>query len=181
MHRMSVASYFRRPESTQPMELSYGLVREAPAAPSYSHQRIVTRLSSRLDQHTRELALGTVCVSPIDVVLDRERALVLQPDLVFVSNERANIIVHDRIWGAPDLVVEVLSLGTARRDRTVKLSQYRRYGVRECWLIDPVGREVQVVVFASGRTRRRKYAEYTRMKSDVFPGLRLRAGDALNV
>ena len=59
--------------------------------------------------------LGRVLVSPVDVVLDEKKALIVQPDIVFISRERIGI-VRDRIWGAPDLVIEVLSPGTRRRD-----------------------------------------------------------------
>ena len=61
--------------------------------------------------------LGRVAIAPVDVILDRERALVLQPDVLFVATERLGII-RDQVWGAPDLVVEVMSPGTEQRDRT---------------------------------------------------------------
>jgi Uma2 family endonuclease len=100
----------------------------------YGHQSVVTRLTVLLYRHVEERGMG-VCVSPMDVVLDEAAALVVQPDILVVTKERLGIIL-DRIWGAPDLVVEVLSPRTARRDRTTKLGWYRQYGVRECWLVD---------------------------------------------
>ena len=132
--RYSVGEYLRLPETLRPTELVYGVVREPPA-PRYGHQAVVTRLTTLLDTHVRERDLGVVCVSPVDVVFDAYAALVLQPDIVFVTKERRGII-RDRIWGAPDLVVEVLSRTTEHRDRTLKLHWYRLYGVRECWLVD---------------------------------------------
>ena len=62
---------------------------------------------------------------------------VVQPDLLFVSNERSYIITPANARGAPDLVVEILSPSTAERDRTFKRALYARYGVREYWLVDP--------------------------------------------
>lgn len=156
--RMSVAEYLTQPETTQPMELVWGAVREPPA-PVYGHQAAVTTLAAVLHQHVHERRLGVVCVSPIDVVLDAERALVVQPDIVFVSAARREI-VRGQIWGAPDLVVEVASPSSARRDRTVKLAWYRRYGVRECWLVDPVRRWVTVVPLA-GEGRRWRPRRFT--------------------
>jgi Uma2 family endonuclease len=72
----------------------------------WDHQLIVGRLFRQLDDHVTRLGLGRVGLSPLDVVLDEARHLVVQPDLVFVAEERVHII-RDRIWGAPDLVVEV--------------------------------------------------------------------------
>jgi Uma2 family endonuclease len=140
--KLSVWEYFELTETTAPMELVYGIVREPPA-PRYGHQSIVTRLTRLLDAHVDERRLGRVCVSPVDVVLDQIDALVVQPDIVFVSQERLAII-GDRIWGPPDLVVEVLSPRTAARDRTTKVAWYRRYGVRECWLVDDRRRAIEV-------------------------------------
>ena len=105
--RLTVDEYFDDPETLRPMELVHGIVREPPA-PLYGHQVVVMRAIILLERHVRANGLGTVCVSPIDVVLDRDAALVVQPDLIFVSTARTSII-RDRIWGAPDLVVEVLS------------------------------------------------------------------------
>jgi Uma2 family endonuclease len=148
------------------MELVYGIVREPPA-PRYGHQSVVTHLGALLDAHVRRFGLGAVCVAPIDVVLDAAAALVVQPDIVFVSAARRDLI-RERIWGSPDLVVEVLSPGTARRDRTVKLAWYRRYGVRECWLIDPQNQSVAVVDLQGARKRRRTFSGSLRIQSHVL-------------
>ncbi len=174
--RISVEQYLRMPETMKPMELVYGVVREPPA-PTYGHQSIVTRLTSLLDRHVCRHRLGRVCVSPVDVVLDRDRDLVVQPDIIFVSNDRQEII-RDRVWGAPDLVVEVLSPGTARYDRTRKLRWYRRYRVRECWFIDPVAREIVIHQLAStaARSRQRIYRADRAVQSTVLPALDLLAG-----
>ena len=89
-----------------PQELIYGHLRVADA-PSVCHQRTVGGLRA-LDAHVRQRLLGEVLLSPVDVILDPAKALIVQPDLVFVSSARAGI-VQERIWGAPDLAVEVLS------------------------------------------------------------------------
>ena len=60
----------------------------------------------------------------------------VQPDLLFVSNERTHIITPENIQGTPDLVVEVLSPSTATRDRTFKRTLYARHGVKEYWMVD---------------------------------------------
>lgn len=140
--KLTVVEYFDLEETMRPMELVYGVVRE-PAMPTPSHQLISARLTALLYTHVEELGIGQV-FSSLDVVLDVAAALVIQPDILFVSNERL-WMVRDRVWGPPDLVVEILSPSTARRDRTVKLAWYRRYGVRECWLVDPMAETIEIV------------------------------------
>jgi Uma2 family endonuclease len=170
---MDVAAYFCGDETTRRRELVWGVLREPPA-PFYSHQRIVTRVAVALETHVRRRALGSVCVAPVDVVLDPRLGLVAQPDVVFISAERLDII-RNQIWGAPDLVVEVLSMGTTQYDRTVKLDWYRRYGVAEYWLIDPIAREVQVVDCRSQELAQQTFSEQDTLRSRILPRLRLRA------
>lgn len=176
--KLTVDAYFRMPESTHPMELVYGIVHEPPA-PFYEHQSLVTRLTTLLDGHVRRQRLGRVCVSPIDVVLDGEAGLVLQPDLIFVSNDRLAII-RDRVWGAPDLTVEVLSPGTAARDRTFKVGCYKQHGVVETWLIAPEERNVEVHSFQPPNERQ-LFDGDSYLRSTVFPRLRLKVTSIFDV
>ena len=145
--RLTLRDYLAGEETNRPLELAYGVLRE-PAAPTWEHQVVVGRVCQRLERHVSRYGLGRVVQSPVDVVLDHDRALVVQPDVVFVATERLSIC-KARIWGAPDLAVEVLSMGTARHDRSVKLAWFQRYGVRECWLVDPVSGHVEVVSLTS--------------------------------
>ena len=69
---------------------------------------------------------------------------VVQPDLIFVSNEREHIITDANIQGAPDLVVEILSPSSASRDWRDKLDLYARHSVAEYWLVDPISEIVWV-------------------------------------
>jgi Uma2 family endonuclease len=170
--RLTVADYLGMPETMKPQELIYGVVREPPA-PLYGHQAIVLHVGSMMQSFVRRRKLGAVAISPVDVVLDRDRALVLQPDVIFVSAGRAHII-SDRVWGAPDLTVEVLSPRTAKRDRTRKLEWYRRYGVKECWLVDGHAAEVTVVRLDSpDGPRARTYRGSERLYSRVLPEFRM--------
>ena len=71
---------------------------------------------------------------------------VVQPDLLFVSTERAHLLLGGaNVLGAPDLVVEILSPSTAGRDRTLKRALYAKHGVQEYWLVDPDARTVTVL------------------------------------
>lgn len=169
--RLTVGEYLASPESSRRYELIYGVVRE-PAAPSWDHQTIVARVFDELQRHVARHQLGQVAFSPLDVILDADRHLIVQPDIVFVSTARSHII-RDRLWGAPDLVVEVVSPGSGNYDRHVKREWYQQYGVREQWIVDPVARIVEVAslpVFASAA----EFGEGHMVRSTVLPRLRMR-------
>ena len=113
------------------------------AAPSFRHQRICHRLQIRLHDLLEVPGHGVVAAGPVGVEFPATEEGV-QPDLVFVSEERRGIIADDWIRGAPDLVVEILSPSTEDRDRGVKLKLYRRQGVAEYWVVDPDDEAVEV-------------------------------------
>ncbi len=69
----------------------------------------------------------------------------VQPDLIFVSNERADIITSANIQGAPDLVVEILSPSTVARDKTFKRSLYAKHGITEYWMVDLTEKTITVL------------------------------------
>ena len=113
-------------------------------APNLGHQRIGAKLGTRLYTFVEERSLGEVFFAPCDVVLSNTD--VVQPDLLFVSNERAHLLLGgDNVRGAPDLVVEIFSPSTAERDRTPKRALYAKHGVKEYWLVDPDARTVTVL------------------------------------
>ena len=113
-------------------------------APGELHQSVSAQLGWRLVQFASENNLGRDYHAPFDVVLSDTD--VVQPDLIFVSNERSQIITHANIQGAPDLVVEILSPSTATRDRTFKRTLYARHGVREYWMVDITKKDVTVLL-----------------------------------
>lgn len=173
---MTVDEYLAGAETNRPQELAYGILREPPA-PDFYHQTVVGRLFLRLSQHVRNHELGQVVVAPIDVILDPAEALVVQPDLLFVSTARLGIC-GSRVNGAPDLVIEVLSVSNRRHDRSVKVGWYRRYGVRECWVVDPTPRTIEVVDMATPGARPRLFGGDDRILSGVLPDVPLTAHDA---
>jgi Uma2 family endonuclease len=170
--RMTVWEYLGGDETTRPRELAYGILREPPA-PAYGHQLVVGRVYELLSGHARRCRAGRVVTSPVDVVLDRQQHLIVQPDVVFVSEERLGIC-KERIWGAPDLVVEVLSSATRRHDCTMKVAWFKMYGVRECWLVDSVARTVDVLNLAAPDAVSRCFERGQVVRSTVMPRLRLR-------
>jgi len=125
------------PEESR-FELVDGEVYEMPT-PTPKHQRIVRKMLSAIGQYVDILSVGDVYPSPIDVVFDEEN--VLQPDIVYISDLSK---VKDRIYGVPDLVVEVASPSTLKRDITDKMKIYERYGVKEYWVVFPSEKTIVV-------------------------------------
>lgn len=104
------------------------------------HQKVLTRLSSKIYVWVDDHTIGEVRVAPYDVFLDDEN--VLQPDILFISQERIHLIKEDGLHGAPDLVIEILSPPTARFDLNEKKKLYELHGVKEYWIVDPVSKIV---------------------------------------
>jgi Uma2 family endonuclease len=94
-------------------------------------------LFNLLAVYVEEHDLGEVLGSRTPVELDVEQTP--EPDILFVAKERLDIIQAKGVFGAPDLVIEILSAGTVGYDRGAKFKAYERAGVRELWLIDPYG------------------------------------------
>jgi Uma2 family endonuclease len=103
-------------------------------SPNVIHQRLILLLA---DLVRRLMPNGEAFIAPLDVRLDMHN--VFQPDLIWVAQDSKCTITEQRLEGAPDLVVEILSPGTLRRDKTVKFLLYEKHGVREYWMIDPTG------------------------------------------
>lgn len=116
-------------------------------APKCSHQIVV----GELYVHLRNAATkgGGLCLlAPADVILSEDT--ILQPELLYVAKNRRGI-VGDRVNGAPDLVIEVLSPGAERRDRVQKLDLYAQFGVPEFWIVDPRAQNIEFLVLDQGR------------------------------
>ena len=171
--RYSTNEYLAEAETHARRELLFGLLREPPA-PFYGHQVIVTRVTVLLDEHVRRERLGAVVVSPVDVILDDHKALILQPDVVFISSER-RALADQQINGAPDLAVEVESPGSQHYDRVTKLQMYREYGVREYWLINPLLKSITVIDLGAPKPIKAEYTGDSAVCSRVIPGFATRA------
>ncbi len=141
----TIDDYLALPDEGPRFQLLRGwLVREP--SPLEVHQRALGNLYLLLRRWVDARQLGSVYLAPFDTALSRHD--VVQPDLLFVAAEHRDRITPRRVEGPPDLVVEILSPGTRKRDRTVKLDIYAEAGVREAWLVDPHARTVEVVSLA---------------------------------
>jgi len=123
-------------------------------APSLRHQEISKRIFAALLEILEKPGLGKLFYAPLGVEFPATGEGV-QPDLLFVSNERRGILAEDWIRGAPDLVVEILSPSTAERDRGIKRDLYERHGVAVCWIVDPEADAVDVWRFGPDRRHER--------------------------
>ncbi|MBN8578553.1 MAG: Uma2 family endonuclease [Cytophagales bacterium] len=129
-------------------------------SPTLDHQDISTGLSSQIYLYVVKKKLGKVFGAPLDVYLSKIN--VFQPDIIFVSNQNEAILKKDGIYGAPDLIVEVLSPGTKKLDLTKKKDAYEKAGVKEYWVVDP---ETQEAI--GFRLLKGKYQEFKRQQNKV--------------
>ncbi len=104
-------------------------------SPFTLHQRVLWELSAIFSEFLKSNPIGKFFFAPFDVELNDHN--IYQPDLLFVSNNRLNIITEKRVVGAPDLVIEILSKGTRNLDLTTKYRLYEESGVLEYWIVDP--------------------------------------------
>jgi Uma2 family endonuclease len=109
--------------------------------PVWQHQFQLNRLNKRVMNWVDDHDLGFVVTAPTGVVLDDENGL--EPDLLFISRGRSHIIGERGVFGAPDLVVEVLSPSTESRDRGLKLHRYAAAGVPHYWILDTDGPRIE--------------------------------------
>jgi len=139
--KLTYEDYVLLPEDGRRHEIIDGEHYVSPA-PFLSHQRLAFRLTLSVGGFIETNRLGLFFFAPADVLLSLYD--VVQPDLFFISNERAAIAREKNVQGAPDLVIEILSKGTRRLDERIKLEAYERCGVQEYWLFDRFRKGAQI-------------------------------------
>ncbi len=132
--------YAKLPEGA-PYQLIGGELVMTPSPTPY-HQEISRKLAFKIVSFLEKNNLGTLYYAPLDVFLSDGD--VYQPDIIFISRKRLEIIGKKKIEGAPDIVIEVLSPGTAYYDLRKKYRAYQEYGVREYWIVDPELKKIEV-------------------------------------
>jgi Uma2 family endonuclease len=162
-------------DDEQRYEIINGDLLMAPS-PDTWHQDWSRELSMLLNAHVKARKLGKVFFAPLDVVLDPENTV--QPDIVFVASANLSIVQRRAIFGVPDLVVELVSPSSVRRDRYDKKALYARFGVKEYWIGDPANRSLEVLVLKNGQYELHSSAEERgKLTSVVLPGLEFDLGD----
>lgn len=142
----TIEDYFALPDERR-VELIDGVIYDM-AAPTTLHQILADELCGAFKNYIRSKKGKCIPVtSPVDVQLDCDDKTMVQPDVVIICDREK--LKYGRVYGAPDLVVEVLSPSTGKRDGYTKVLKYLDAGVRECWLVDPLRKRIIVHDFES--------------------------------
>ena len=144
-------------------------------SPNLKHQKVSGNLHLLIGAWLEQHAIGQIFYAPFDVVFSRFD--VVEPDLLYLSNERASgVLTSANVQGVPELVIEIGSPSTRKRDETIKRQLYERAGVAEYWVVDP---EIDVVrVYRRGAEGFERPLELTaereeRLTTPLLPGLTL--------
>ena len=165
----TVEDYMELPEGA-PFELLNGKLTYMPS-PKDFHQAVSLNLATALHVFVRKNKLGIIREAPFDVHLSKKN--IFQPDILFLSNDRKERR-KDWIYGAPDLVVEIISKGREKIDRKTKFKQYEKHGVLEYWLIDLAEKTVEVYEPETGKfVLREKLTTGGTLASSVVAGFEI--------
>ena len=142
-------------------------------SPSVKHQRISRKLTEALGKFLAINPIGEYLYAPTDVYLDDSNGIV--PDISFVGKERSFVIKDEEyINGAPDMIIEIISPGSVKRDRVEKKKLYEKFAVKEYWLIDPANKTVEIFAIKNNVYERRAFLEISgKLTSDILPGFEM--------
>jgi len=150
------------PEGT-PVQVINNQIYMSPA-PNFPHFNIVDTIVEKLKKIVSKKDSGRVIFAPVDVFLGNKNAV--QPDIFYISNENAGIIKESGVFGAPDLIVEVLSRKNKNADLVKKKSVYEEFGVKEYFIVNPADKRVITYYLESN-----KYFEQTTQKGKLISKL----------
>lgn len=145
------------------------------ASPTTTHQRLLSRLSFELQLHIR--TRGGHCevfVSPFSVRLADESKNYLEPDLVVICDP--DKIKEDGCHGAPDLIIEIISPSTGKRDYGLKMLKYRTAGVKEYWIVDPL-KQIVMTYWFEDESQNSLYGFQDEIEFHLFPELKVKLAD----
>lgn len=140
----TVEDYYQLPEDGNQYEIIHGQLELKPS-PSTTHQRLSQRLERRLVDTCENEYI--VMYAPVDVILSENETR--QPDILMIHRAREHIIEEHAVVGPPDLVIEILSPNSAKRDRTVKRESYAGFGIPEYWIVDPFNLTIEQYVLTA--------------------------------
>ena len=159
--------YTKLPEGA-PYQLIGGELVMVPAPTPY-HQYVSGNIYVLIWDLVNKHDLGQVYFAPIDVYFEETETY--QPDIIFISKDRLNIISKEKVEGAPDLVIEILSPTTAYYDLKKKSKVYEKHVVKEYWIVDPGEKGIEVYVYREGKlVLDQKVDKEGKIKSKILPG-----------
>ena len=163
--RWTYEEYYRL-DDDQRYEIIDGNLLMAPA-PDTWHQSWARNLFRIVDAYVQRKKIGEVFFAPLDVVLNQENTV--QPDLVFISSANLNLLQRRGIFGTPDLMVEMVSVFSVRRDRYDKKDLYARFGVKEYWIIDLKAQQMLVDRRSRDRWVKKKFQPSDTYRPKLLP------------
>jgi Uma2 family endonuclease len=145
--KFTYKDYLKTPEGER-YELIEGDLIMTPS-PATRHQRLSREIEYEMLKFVKLNNLGEVFDAPCDVYFDDET--IVQPDILYISKDRLNIIGERNIQGAPDLVIEILSESSAYRDMVQKKKLYAKFGVREYWIVIPDEAQIEIYILKDNK------------------------------
>lgn len=149
--KFTYSDYLLLPDNGKRYEILEGELLMSPS-PNTKHQIVLLNLAAVLNSFVERNNLGQIFIAPYDVVLSKYD--VVQPDIIFISSKNTKMIKPTHLEGAPDLVIEIISPGSAQRDRIIKRKIYALHGVKEYWLVHPEKERVQMLRLEKGELQR---------------------------
>jgi len=172
---LTYEDYVELPDDGKQYEILDGELFVSPA-PVPRHQAVSRNLLLILGRFVADHRLGTIFYAPIDLILAENT--IAQPDLLFIRAGRESIVTERAVEGPPDLVVEILSPSSNRKDRTTKAGLYARFGIAWYWIADPIERTIEIYELEGDRYRLVSVtAADAIVTSPLFPGLEIRLAD----
>jgi Uma2 family endonuclease len=159
--KMTLEEFMQLPD--EHIELINGQVVNEPA-PTYGHQKILGNIHAEISFQLRNNSLGDLIVAPVDVLFGKD---VLQPDMLFILNDRLPIVVDGKVTEAPDVVFEIISPSNSFNDTKVKFDIYEQFGVKEYFIIYPDDKTVVKYTLVNGKYHE-EYREIGVIKSEVI-------------
>ena len=168
-------NYCELPNDRNRYEILDGELSVTPA-PRTKHQKVLGNLHRLLANYVVANQFGTIFIAPTDVIL--APTTVVQPDLIFIGNDRRGIVTERAIEGSPTLLIEILSPTTQRTDRETKAQLYAKYAVPHYWLIDPDQPTIEAYELAGDQYKLIVKAQNAEVFTpSLFPGLTIPLAD----
>lgn len=180
-HRMTYQDLLALPDDGLRHELIDGEHFVTPS-PASKHQIILGNLYRLIGVYTHTTKCGVTLFAPYDIVFTTYD--VVEPDLMYFSNARyAGVVTEKNAQGPPELVVEILSPGTRRRDEGLKRRLYERMSVDEYWTVDPAAESVRIYRLVNGtyRETRLTRGENGALQTPLLPGLQISLDDVFEM